>query len=128
MAVQTLTYQCPHCKKPVDVDLPLENETMVCPHPDCQKPFKPDVPSAQPVQGLVLPPGTNGVAEQPASPVEAPPGTLREFEGRPGCAGASPSAGGLGGPSRPPILVNTPAGPGESGSARPWAFSPSRPP
>src|SRR3989441_1451220 len=30
-------------------------------------------------------------------------GCRRKAEGRPGCAGASPSAGGLGGPSRPPM-------------------------
>jgi len=33
-----------------------------------------------------------------------PPVALRPHEGRPGFAGPSPSAGGLGGPSRPPII------------------------
>jgi hypothetical protein len=48
MTAQTLLYRCPHCNQPVDVDLHHENDLLVCPNPDCQKPFKVDVPTAHP--------------------------------------------------------------------------------
>ena len=81
MATQapTLTYRCPHCNQPVEVDVRPENELLLCPNPNCQKPFKVEVPTAQPAP----PPGTNGVngqgvaapaaaaATQPAAPAPA---------------------------------------------------------
>jgi hypothetical protein len=47
MAVQTVTYRCPHCNQPVDVDLTSESELQVCPHANCGKPFKVEVPTAE---------------------------------------------------------------------------------
>jgi uncharacterized membrane protein YdbT with pleckstrin-like domain len=75
MATQapTLTYRCPHCGQPVEVDVRPESELLLCPNPNCQKPFKVEVPTAQPAPELV-PPATNGVNGQgAAAPAAATP-------------------------------------------------------
>lgn len=64
MLAQTMTYRCPHCQRPVDVDLLGKNDLLVCPNPGCGKPFKVEVPAAEPVSELVLPPGT-AAAQKP---------------------------------------------------------------
>src|SRR5262245_21551509 len=78
---QLITYRCPHCQQPVDVELKPENELLVCPNPNCQKPFKIDVPKAEPVPELLLPPGANGHAAKEVAapaPVAKPPGEVPE--------------------------------------------------
>ncbi len=74
---QTLTYRCPHCQQPVEVEVHPENELLVCPNPGCRKPFKVDVPTAEPVkEPLILPPGHEEAAHPaapPAQPATEPP-------------------------------------------------------
>jgi membrane protein YdbS with pleckstrin-like domain len=75
MTVQTMTYRCPHCNQPVDVEMGPANETLVCPNPQCQKPFKVEVPTAQPepqpATPLLIPGASNG-EHHPASPLVIP--------------------------------------------------------
>lgn len=81
-AVQTLTYRCPHCQKPVEADPREDGQLMVCPHPDCGRPFRVEVPTAEPIPpaeavAISTPPESNGhvaagstsaVAVTPVSP------------------------------------------------------------
>ena len=67
MTVQT-TYSCPHCNHPVDVDPRQENETLVCPNEACRKPFKVEIPTAQPAPQLLLPESANQEASAPSPP------------------------------------------------------------
>lgn len=75
MTTQTVTYRCPHCQQPVEVDVNPDNEVLVCPREGCQKPFKVDVPTAHRVSELVLPPGADHEREiaAPAQPIAQPP-------------------------------------------------------
>lgn len=75
MTTQTVTYRCPHCQQPVEVDVNPDNEVLVCPREGCQKPFKVDVPTAERVSELVLPPGAHREQEtaEPAQTVAQPP-------------------------------------------------------
>ena len=67
MTTQTLTYRCPHCQRPVEVELPPQDEMLVCPNEGCHKPFKVDVPTAEPIAPLLLP----DQAKAPLPPAEA---------------------------------------------------------
>src|SRR5688572_18899842 len=69
MQAQTMTYQCPHCRQPVEIDMPPENEMMACPNGACGQTFKIDVPAAQPMNtGTAPAPVANGTtAPTPAS-------------------------------------------------------------
>src|SRR5262245_28729722 len=85
MTTQTITYRCPHCQQPVDVDLRPENELLVCPNEGCGKPFKVDIPKAQPLEGIIMPNGTDHSVEEatpiattPAAPVAVPPSEVPE--------------------------------------------------
>lgn len=57
MQAQLLTYKCPHCGHPTDVDATMAEQTITCPNPLCHKPFKLEVPTAQPMPNLVISPG-----------------------------------------------------------------------
>jgi len=46
--METLVYRCPHCDDVVKVDEALTGDTITCPNPDCDRPFKADIPSAMP--------------------------------------------------------------------------------
>src|SRR5262245_14685082 len=72
MTMQTLTYRCPHCNGPVEVEAHAGKEVMVCPHENCGKPFQVEIPSAEPISATALPSGTAAVVAQPA-PTEAAP-------------------------------------------------------
>ncbi|HYT90329.1 MAG TPA: PH domain-containing protein [Gemmataceae bacterium] len=78
---QLLTYKCPHCGQSIDVDAAQAEHTITCPNPLCHKPFKLEVPAAQPMPNLVISPGlahevaqvplaTNGEAVRAAPDVE----------------------------------------------------------
>jgi len=71
MQAQLLNYKCPHCGQPTDVDATAAGQTITCPNPLCQKPFKIEVPAAEPMPQLIISPGlAHEVAqEQPASAV-----------------------------------------------------------
>jgi uncharacterized membrane protein YdbT with pleckstrin-like domain len=47
MSQLALTYRCPHCGTPTEVDANLEGETVMCPAPSCGKPFKVEAPVAR---------------------------------------------------------------------------------
>jgi uncharacterized membrane protein YdbT with pleckstrin-like domain len=81
MVTQTLTYRCPHCDTPIEIEPQSAAEgTMLCPNPTCQQPFKVAVPAAEPVPKLLVP--GNGVAEpEPAEPLpHAVPAPQQEAE------------------------------------------------
>jgi uncharacterized membrane protein YdbT with pleckstrin-like domain len=69
MPAQLMTYHCPHCGKPIDVDAGLGERVLTCPNPECQKPFQLEVPKAKPTPTLIVPPetqpGTDGEAAPP---------------------------------------------------------------
>ena len=44
-----LTYRCPHCGTAMEVDPRLAEEMLTCPNEACGKPFRADVPSAEPL-------------------------------------------------------------------------------
>src|SRR5689334_23218018 len=69
MTAQTVTYRCPHCQQAVDVDLRPENDLLVCTNEGCNKPFKVDIPTAEPLEGLIVP----GAAEHQSDEVVAAP-------------------------------------------------------
>jgi hypothetical protein len=77
MHAQLLTYKCPHCAQPTDVDPTLAEQTITCPNPLCHKPFKLEVPSAQPMPNLVVAPG---VAAEPVHQNRTVNGTASEVE------------------------------------------------
>jgi hypothetical protein len=47
--VQTLTYRCPHCGTPVEVDATAEGSLLNCPAVGCGKPFRVALPVAEPI-------------------------------------------------------------------------------
>jgi hypothetical protein len=74
MQAQLLSYKCPHCGHPTDVDAAMAEQTIACPNPLCHKPFKLEVPTAAPTPNLVISPGlAHEVAEEnAANPAKAP--------------------------------------------------------
>src|SRR5262245_4014907 len=60
MTAQTMTFRCPHCHQNVEAEVHPENEVLLCPNEACKKPFKIDVPTAEPVSELIVPPEANG--------------------------------------------------------------------
>jgi hypothetical protein len=78
MTAQTVTYRCPHCNHPVDVDLHNERDLLICPNSLCQKPFKVDVPVAHAAAELILPPGVEEKPPAAPAPVAAPAGAEEE--------------------------------------------------
>jgi len=73
MQAQLLTYKCPHCGRPTDVDAAMADQTITCPNPLCHKPFKLEVPAAQPMPSLVISTGLAEAAKQePAQPAKEP--------------------------------------------------------
>jgi hypothetical protein len=81
--VKTLTYRCPHCGIPVEVDATAEGSLVTCPAVGCGKPFRVALPVAEPVtapmnvvtpSGMVpLPAPAAAAAPQPvAAPAPAP--------------------------------------------------------
>ena len=67
MSAQTLTYRCPHCGTPAEVDLHSADEMLTCPNGACRKPFRAEAPVAEPVPELVIPPGMK-TAPPPTAP------------------------------------------------------------
>jgi len=55
MSAQLLAYQCPHCGKMMEVEPTAGDAVLTCPNPECQKPFRLDVPRAQPAPALIVP-------------------------------------------------------------------------
>jgi uncharacterized membrane protein YdbT with pleckstrin-like domain len=79
MTAQTVTYRCPHCNQMVDVDVHGDHELLVCPNPNCQKPFKVDVPTAQPASELILPSDLHETVPTSPTPLAAvPPAEVEE--------------------------------------------------
>lgn len=77
MTAQTVTYRCPHCQQAVDVDLRPENELLVCPNEGCGKPFKVEIPTAEPLEGLIVPSTSETLPEAiPVPPVASAPTAL----------------------------------------------------
>jgi len=62
----------------VDVDLNHEHDLLICPNPNCQKPFKVDVPVAHPAVELILPAGIEEHPPPAPAPVAAPAGAEEE--------------------------------------------------
>lgn len=50
---ETLTYRCPHCHSPVEVNTLSATEPLKCPNEACGKPFKVELPAAKPVAAPV---------------------------------------------------------------------------
>jgi hypothetical protein len=76
--VQTLTYRCPHCGIPVEVDATAEGSLLTCPAVGCGKPFRVALPVAEPItqpMSVVTPAGmvplSTSSPEQPAIPQPA---------------------------------------------------------
>jgi len=75
MQAQLLSYKCPQCGQPIDVDATAVGQTITCPNPSCQQSFKIEAVPPQPPPHLVISPGLahEVVQEQPASAVQAAP-------------------------------------------------------
>jgi hypothetical protein len=83
--VRTLTYRCPHCGIPVEVDATAEGSLLTCPAAGCGKPFRVALPVAEPittpvsvgtpagVAPLATFPAPRSATTQPAAPVAALP-------------------------------------------------------
>jgi hypothetical protein len=69
MIAQPLTYRCPHCGKALEVDPSIGDELLICPSEKCGKPFKAEVPIANPSPPLIVPKpdGQLTAAEAPAA-------------------------------------------------------------
>ena len=59
----SMTYRCPHCNRPVQVELRPDSDMVVCPIEDCHKPFRIDVPRAEPLPDAATRPAGAPVAE-----------------------------------------------------------------
>jgi hypothetical protein len=57
----------------VEVELPPRDEMLVCPNEGCHKPFKVDVPTAEPIAPLLLPEEEKAPLPSPAAAEAAPP-------------------------------------------------------
>jgi membrane protein YdbS with pleckstrin-like domain len=54
--MQALTYRCPYCKTTVDVTPDRVHEAVICPNPDCKRPFELEAPVAKLVGSRELAP------------------------------------------------------------------------
>jgi membrane protein YdbS with pleckstrin-like domain len=75
MPAQLLTYRCPFCERPIEVEPGLAEQTVTCSNPDCHKPFHLDVPSVPPAPTLIVPHGLDerpAFVKETAQPVTAP--------------------------------------------------------
>lgn len=63
MTAQLLAYNCPHCGKMTEVEPAAGEQILTCPNPECQKPFRLEVPRAQPTPALIVP--SDESADQP---------------------------------------------------------------
>lgn len=77
---QTLTYQCPHCGRPMEVELQSGKEVLTCPSEECHKPFQVQLPIAQPTPSLVVPPDLDGTPQDQAAPAVAQSAAAPEAE------------------------------------------------
>lgn len=59
MSVPRLTYRCPHCGAPAELEASSSDELLTCPSADCGKPFKAEVPTATPVNHVIVPAGVD---------------------------------------------------------------------
>src|SRR5262249_24418072 len=71
MTGQLVTYRCPHCHQLVDVDLHSDTDVVICPNENCKKPFKLEIPTAEPAAGLIVPPGAEPAATPPTPAASA---------------------------------------------------------
>jgi uncharacterized membrane protein YdbT with pleckstrin-like domain len=62
---QTLTYLCPHCRTPEAVDAKADDALLTC--PACRKPFRVEIPKAQPAS--LAPPCPPASSTSPATAV-----------------------------------------------------------
>lgn len=73
----TLTYRCPYCCTPLEVDAIADGSVVNCPAPGCGKPFRVAVPVAEPVSpsgNFASPVSPTSDAQQPKH-IVLPPGT-----------------------------------------------------
>src|SRR5262249_16891213 len=63
MNVPSLIVRCPHCGISLRAQPSSGNELMTCPAEDCRRPFRVEVPSAETVASLNVPPS----AQEPAT-------------------------------------------------------------
>jgi len=75
MLTQTLTYKCPHCGTPVEVEPRAGENIVVCPSEQCKKPFQVAVPVAEPIEPLAGEEHHDyhepvGAHKEPANPLE----------------------------------------------------------
>jgi DNA-directed RNA polymerase subunit RPC12/RpoP len=70
MQAQLLTYKCPNCGQPIDVDAAQAEQTITCPNPLCHKPFKLEEPAAQAIPKLVISPGLAHELPQESAPAD----------------------------------------------------------
>lgn len=77
---ETLTYRCPHCQAAVEVNPLAASEPLRCPNEACGKPFKVELPAAEPVEAPLARPadgpaprGTPAAVPLPATPAVAEP-------------------------------------------------------
>jgi uncharacterized membrane protein YdbT with pleckstrin-like domain/DNA-directed RNA polymerase subunit RPC12/RpoP len=77
MQAQTLTYVCPHCGKPTEVEPTSGEQLLTCPNAECRKPFQVELPQAKPAPALIAPQELreqiNGEGPPPALAQPAPP-------------------------------------------------------
>lgn len=84
MTTKLLTFRCPHCRTPVEVDTDVGDELLVCPSPRCGKPFRAEIPVAEPVigaapQGAMPAPTVSTLADQEKELQRIPLATFRRF-------------------------------------------------
>jgi PH (Pleckstrin Homology) domain-containing protein len=58
MSSSRLTYRCPHCDTALELESQATDQLLSCPSPQCGKPFKAEVPTAIPVNPIILPTGS----------------------------------------------------------------------
>ncbi|MBM4071305.1 MAG: PH domain-containing protein [Planctomycetes bacterium] len=73
MSIARLTYRCPHCESALELEPQATDQLLSCPSPLCGKPFRAEVPTAAPVNRIIVPSGNGIEAEEDAVPTEAPP-------------------------------------------------------
>lgn len=69
MSVSRLTYRCPHCDTALELEPQATDQLLTCPAPQCGKPFRADIPTAAPIDPIILPAGVSAEpSETPAVP------------------------------------------------------------
>jgi uncharacterized membrane protein YdbT with pleckstrin-like domain len=79
VATNLLTYRCPHCGTSLEVEAGDDRELLVCPAKNCGKPFRAEVPTADPVPRLGVPSNVKSARALPIAERAADQEEMRGF-------------------------------------------------